>query len=130
MKNFTQEKWKQQLAMKDWEKIGETEDVNEMAQHFNEQVIEALDECAPIKEMKVRQMYRDGLTDRTKAMIKERDRMRKEIKRSPNETKVLHEKYKKMRNRVTQQIRKDTIAMEKEWKKPETKTKYGRWLRT
>ena len=92
MKNFTQEKWKQQLAMKDWEKIGETEDVNEMAQHFNEQVIEALDECAQTKEMKVRQTYRDGLTDRTKAMIKERDRMRKEIKRSPNKKKVLHEK--------------------------------------
>ena len=77
MKNFTQEKWKLQLAMKNWEKIGETEDVNEMAQHFNEKVIEALDECAPIKEMKIRQAYKDGLTDRTKAMIKERDRMRK-----------------------------------------------------
>ena len=70
-----------QLAMKNWKKIGETEDVNEMAQHFNEKVIEALDECAPIKEMKIRQAYKDGLTDRTKAMIKERDRMRKEIKR-------------------------------------------------
>ena len=40
--------------------------------------------------MKIRQAYKDGLTDRTKAMIKERDRIRKEIKRPPNEKKVLH----------------------------------------
>ena len=35
-----------------------------MAQHFNEQVIEALDKCAPIKEMKIRQTYKEDLTDR------------------------------------------------------------------
>ena len=42
-----------------------------MAKHSNEQVIEALDECAPVKEVKIRQAYKEGLTDRMKAMIKE-----------------------------------------------------------
>jgi hypothetical protein len=52
MKNFTQQKWTGCLAGKEWEDLGKTEDVNEMAQYFNNRVVEALDECAPWKNTK------------------------------------------------------------------------------
>ena len=109
MKNFTQTGWKECLAAKRWERLGETEDVEEMAKFFNETVVEALDECAPVKTVIIKPGYKFGLTQQTKALIKERDDTRKAIGKSPNEKKILHEKYKKLRNKVTNEIRKDTI---------------------
>jgi len=49
MKNFTHQKWTVCLAGKEWEDLGKTEDVNEMAQYLNNRVVEALNECAPWK---------------------------------------------------------------------------------
>ena len=43
MKNFTQQKWNRCLAGKELEDLGKTKDVNEMAQYFNNRVVEALD---------------------------------------------------------------------------------------
>jgi hypothetical protein len=43
-----------------------------------------------------------------------RDKVRKLIHLSPNEKKILHERYKKLRNRVTNQIRKDTRQFNEE----------------
>ena len=43
MKNFTQSNWIQSLVETEWEKLGETEDVNEMAECFNANVTKALD---------------------------------------------------------------------------------------
>ena len=42
-------------------------------------------------------------------MIKDRDHARAALKKSTGEKKILHEKYKKLRNKTTKQIRKDTI---------------------
>jgi hypothetical protein len=114
MKNFTQQKWTGCLAGKEWEDLGKTEDVNEMAQYFNKRVVEALDECAPWKNIKIQKNYKFGISNKTKQLIKERDKVRKLIHLSPNEKKILHERYKKLRNRVTNQIRKDTRQFNEE----------------
>ena len=79
MKNFSREKWKITLAKKGWKAIGETEDVDEMAEIFNMQVTKALDECAPMKEIKIRRHHKFGLGEDTKKMMKERDSLRKKI---------------------------------------------------
>ena len=81
MKDFTKEKWNRSLAVRRWERIGLTEDVNEMAEILDEQITEALDECAPLKEFKIRANHKFGLTDKTKKLIKKRDRMRKKVGR-------------------------------------------------
>ena len=47
MKDFTKAKWNRSLAGRRWERIGETEDIEEMTNTFNELVLDALDECAP-----------------------------------------------------------------------------------
>jgi hypothetical protein len=79
-----------------------------MAQYFNNRVVEALDECAPWKNIKIQKIYKFGISNKTKQLIKERDKIQKLIDLSPNEKKIMHERYKKLRNRVTNQIRKDT----------------------
>ena len=72
MKKFTKEGWINCLTPKGWEKIGETEDVEEMAKNFTETMQEALDEYAPIKKFKINTSYKQGLMEVTKKMIKER----------------------------------------------------------
>jgi hypothetical protein len=114
MRNFTQQKRTGCLAGKEWEDLGKTEDVNEMAQNFNNRVVEALDECAPWKNIKIQKNYKFGISKKTKELIKERDNVRKLIHLSPNEKKINHERYKKLRNRVTNQIRKDSRQFKEE----------------
>jgi hypothetical protein len=62
-----------------------------------------------MKEFKLNTNYKHGLTKETKELIKERDKLRKSMKRSTNEKKVLHARYKKLRNRITNNIRRDNI---------------------
>ena len=50
MKNFNQQTWCESLARKQWEIIGENNDVNKMANYFSDLKTEALDECAPVKK--------------------------------------------------------------------------------
>ena len=69
-----------------------------MAEDFNNKVKAALDVCAPWKNVKIRQNYKSGISEKTKQLIRQRDDLRKSIHKSPNEKKVLHEQYKKLRN--------------------------------
>ena len=115
MKNFTQANWNECLSEQEWEKLGLTEDPNEMAKHFNDNIIQALDKCAPKRIIKVHLAHKFGLSEKTKTLIAERDKLRKNLhKLSPNERKIAHIKYKKARNLVTNQIRKDTKAYNEE----------------
>ena len=72
LKNFTQQKWLECLAGKEWEDLGRTEDINEMAEDFNNKVKEALDVCAPWKNVKIRQYYKFGISGKTKQLIRQR----------------------------------------------------------
>ena len=115
MKNFTKENWNRSLAKGEWEKIGQTEDVNVMAEVLNEQITIALDECAPIKEFKIRRNHRFGLKEETRKMMKERDSLRKKIGKSDEiRRKEFQEEYRKIRNAVTNKVRQDTIEFNEE----------------
>ena len=48
MKKSTTKIWKECLTRGEWEKIGQTEDIEDMAKDFTGIVTKALDECAPI----------------------------------------------------------------------------------
>ena len=115
MKNFTKENWNRSLAKGEWEKIGQTEDVNVMAEVLNEQITIALDECAPIKEFQIRRNHRFGLKEETRKMMKERDSLRKKIGKSDEiRRKEFQEEYRKIRNAVTNKVRQDTIEINEE----------------
>ena len=60
MKSFTKEKWKECLMRGEWEKLGQTEDLEDMAKDFTVIVTEALDECAPIKKFKINRNYKSN----------------------------------------------------------------------
>ena len=110
MKNFTRTRWIDCLRNIDWTTVSSTSDVNERAQAFTDEVNRALDECAPLKRFKIRQYYKPGLTEEVKKLMKERDALRRSIKKTNiSEKPLVQAKYKQLRNRVVNQIRKDTI---------------------
>ena len=76
---------------------------------------EALNICAPIKTFKVRENHKFGISEATKNLIKERDSTRAKIKSvSPSEKIFLHEKYKRLRNRINSMLKNDTIKYNNE----------------
>ena len=127
-KNFTREKWKISLAKKGWEAIGETEDVDKMAEIFNMQVTKALDECAPLKEIKIRRHHKFGLKEDMKKMIKERDSLRKKIgKVSKKDKGKIQEEDKKLLNKIIGKVRKPQwSSMKREQKKQKMRMRPGR----
>ena len=54
MRNFTEEKWNSCLSKKNWMKIEECDDVNEMVSVFSEFINEALDEIALVKTFTIK----------------------------------------------------------------------------
>ena len=58
--------------------------------------------------VKIRNQNKHGISENTRKLIKERDEARKAIHGSSNHDKrVLHEKYKRLRNKVNSELRKD-----------------------
>ena len=110
MKNFNATSWNANLATKNWEKIGETENVSEMATTFAKLMNEALDEIAPLKTFTNKDYYKPGLSPETKELMSERDQARREIKHTKGDKWIALQKYKTLRNRVTNQLRNDTLT--------------------
>ena len=72
-KSFTKESWCNNLNMKNWEDLGSTEDIDEMAKIITTFVTESLDECAPVKIFKIRNQNKHGISENTRKLVKERD---------------------------------------------------------
>ena len=98
------------LAKKDWSTVSECQDVDQMVEIFTAFITEALDEITPFKTFSIRSHHKFGLSEISKELIIQRDRCRSKIKGAgPTEKQILFEKYKKLRNKVNSQIRKDNI---------------------
>ena len=69
----------------------------------------ALDECAPITNFISRPGYIAGLTAETKSTMKMRDNARSDLKSAKGEKWILLTKHKKLRNKATNLIRRDTV---------------------
>ena len=109
-KHFTKENWNESLERQDWSEIEVCTDVNQMVKIFDENVRAALDEVAPVKSFTIRSNHKFGLSDSTKDLMKKRDHTRNSIKNASGQNKtVLMQQYKSLRNKVTSQIRKETI---------------------
>ena len=68
-KNYTPEAFQKALIQQPWEKLGETEDVNEMLSLYEDFNTRALDLVAPVKTFKIQSNYKWGLSDETKEMM-------------------------------------------------------------
>ena len=108
IKTLTKSNWCLSLLNRNWEELGQTEDVEDMAEIINKLVTESLDQCAPIKSFKIRNQNKHGISENTRNLIKERDSTRKALaSRSSAEKSVLLIKYKKLRNKVNSELKKD-----------------------
>ena len=86
-----------------------------MVEIFTTNVTEAMDEITPFKTFTIKSHHRFGISEITKELIKQRDRCRNNIKKCRNgEKRSMFEKYKKLRNKVNGQIRKDNIYFNNE----------------
>ena len=79
MKNFRDDKWNEILNRKDWTKLDDMENLDDMVVAFTEMVTESLDEIAPIKSFTVKSKYIFGISQETKDLMKQRDNIREKI---------------------------------------------------
>ena len=127
MKNFTKTRWFDCLRNRDWSKISYINDVEKKAEEFTNQVNIALDECVPLKQFKIKESFKPGLTEEAKKIMLERDQTRQKIAGSSKEDKMkLKAKYKQLRNRAIAQIRRDAIRRNGD-KIAETKNERETW---
>ena len=96
-KNFNQNQFNNDLAQQEWERIGETEDVNEMVKIFNELVENAFNKNVPLIKVKIHNHHILGITDETKEMLRARNKARRDKS----------DEYKKLRNVCNRLIRRD-----------------------
>ena len=109
-KGFNNLEWNRCLAKQDWSTVNEESGVDGMAKELTEIVNRALDEIAPVKTFQIRSNYKFGLSEATKDTMKKRDQARSQIRTAKKQEKeVLLKQYKALRNKVTSQIRKESI---------------------
>ena len=104
-KHFNEDQFKVILAGKEWERLAMCSDVNSQVELYDQFVCEALDQCAPIKRVKLRQNFKPGLTTDTLKTIKARN----SAKRAFTKDKSLEKsnQYKILRNRALKMVRQD-----------------------
>jgi hypothetical protein len=96
--------------VKNWENLGDTESIKDMAVLLVAHVTDSLTECLPITTVKIRYQQKIGILDKTKALITERDLMRKKMGTVKRTEKVVkHTKYNQLRNRENSEFKKDSI---------------------
>ena len=106
-KNFDKEGFIEDLWYHLWECLGCTEDMNEMIGAMEVFIAQSLDKLAPVKTFKISSNYRQGLSDETKCLLIERDRMRKLAGKSTDPDRIIYyEQYRKLRNKCVGLVRK------------------------
>ena len=85
--------------MCEWERLIETDDATKMAALYDKFVQNCLDKHAPVRRIKIRSSYSFGLSDETKAKMKQRDNVRLQASHEKGSHKqILIAKYKSLRN--------------------------------
>ena len=114
MKTFTNQRWNEVLESQDWSQIYKESDVDKKVEIFTDIITSSLDEIAPFCAITIRSNHKFGLSDNTKDLMKKREAARLKIKKSVgNEKLIWNTKYKKIRNKVNAQIKKETINFNK-----------------
>jgi hypothetical protein len=110
MRDFTKTRWVDALRNQEWVEVVSEQDLETKTAKLTEKLTAALDECAPYKTVKVRTNFKPGITEEAKRLMSERDKTRLSVSKASQEDKpALKAKYRQLRNRVVNQIRKDTL---------------------
>ena len=110
-KKFDPQSFLSQVKKISWWDIYVAEDPDEAIQHFTTKINDILDKMAPIKVFQSRSKYCPWLSEQTKHLLKLRNEAQQRYSRE--KTDYNYEKFKKLRNRATNQLRKDKIGWQK-----------------
>ena len=109
--NFDKSNYLHDLVNRPWEQVLDPKkSVHEQAGALQDIMKSTLDVHAPLGKFKIRPHFVKGLSEKTKKLIKDREKARVAGNKpglSANERHILREKYKRARNAVTSRIRKE-----------------------
>ena len=109
-KNFNPEEFKTAVRnIRRWE-LYQCEDLNHAVHIFSTSLKQILDRMAPVRKIQVRTRFAPWLSNETKTLMRERDYA--QLRASESEITDDHLKYKSLRNRVNNRLRKE----KKNWK--------------
>ena len=101
------EEFKRRLGMIEWEQLANMENVNDCVIFYSEKVAEVIDQMAPMKKKKVKKKPRVRLSPEILALMRERDRIRKQ--KSINPTPQIAMKLKKIKGQCKKLIYKEQM---------------------
>ena len=110
-KNFDEQEFVERIKKTSWLDIYLTTDVDEAVQKFTNKVNIILDELAPIKTFQTSSKYCPWLSEETKELIKKRNTAQKLLSENKNDDNL--KEFKKLRNKVTSNLRNDKINWQK-----------------
>ena len=104
-KHFDEQKFLEEVSNISWWDVYSSNDVDEAVEIFTKKLTDILDKMAPVKKFQIRTKYAAWVSDETKTKIAGRDMAQQKASDSGlNEDWV---EYKKLRNEVTSQLKKE-----------------------
>ena len=110
-KTFDESVFLQKIRDTSWWDVYSCTDTDEAVQLFSHKVNSILDIMAPIRTFQARSRYCPWLSEGTKVLIKERNIAQARL--SENKTEINFIKFKKIRNKVTENLKNDKIQWQK-----------------
>ena len=116
-KNFVETEYIRDIQMIDFTDVYECRDVDDAALKLTEKILEVLNFHAPWVIYQERKHFSPWITQDTLDIMKERDKVKHELKNSTisaDRQEALWLKYKKLRNKVTSRMRQEEVAYKRD----------------
>ena len=111
-KKFDETKFLEKIRVLSWWDIYQSEDVNEAVHLLTTRLNFILDNMAPVKTFQTNSKYCPWLSEGTKLLIQMRNRAQDHV--SENKTEENINKFKRLRNKVTNSLKNDKIKWQKQ----------------
>ena len=108
-RNFDQDKFTKMVNNLSWEQLLNCEDIDTVVNMFTTQILQILDELAPMKKIQLRSNYSPWISNETLDMMKNRDALHRYATLSQSHED--YREYKKLRNKINNRLKYE----EKKW---------------
>jgi retron-type reverse transcriptase len=109
-KSFENEAFKRDLSLQDFASLTRMEDVDDMVVAIEAMINCVLDSHAPYKLVTMKSAFKKGLSQETKKLMKERNKVHRKMSKLSGDQKFqVHLQYRKLRNKCVSLQKKDTI---------------------
>lgn len=105
MNNYSSDKLNQLVEQITWKNLLNSNDLNECVEQFLEKINEVLNILCPMKITQVRKKYIPWLSDETKLLMEERDKLRSKAAKSKSS--IDFNSYKIIRNKCNRKVIED-----------------------